>query len=550
MLLVVLSALLPTAILSAIQGATAFENARRLVTDRLRANASALAESERDPFIIARHALSFAAEQKAVREYTPDCSAVLATALRGAEGLINFLRTDSEGKAQCSVLPFDRGRDMSRDQWWIESRGKPGLVVSTPQIGSISKQPVLIMVRPLFKPDGSFDGTLSAGIGLKRLSLSLQNKQKGHLGRVFVVNRKGDPVLQIPSNTFTAIPDVALAQSEMRETRASDDSTWTYVAAPLFGDDLYVIYAEPNGSVMATQVAQMRFAIGLQLLTLLLTSLAIWLGAHWLILRWMHRLQGLTTRFASGDFTGERHAYAAAPKEVTELADRMHDMAEEIDRHQKQLQAALTIETALTREVHHRVKNNLQIVTSLLTLQSERLSDPLARDVVGQAKARIAALALIHRLLYEEQRGGEKGTINVCHLLTELCAQLRSANRDRTGIALECESSDSALSVDQAVPVALFTVEALTNAFRHAFVSGPGGTIHVGYSDQNGVAVLRISDNGSGFIADAARPQMGLDLMEAFATQLSGEMEVASSPAGAVLTLTFAVAEALHDAED
>ncbi len=545
LLLVVLAALLPVTLLSAWQGKLAYDDSRRLVTDRLRANAWALAESERDPFIIARHALIFAASQPAVRASTPDCRAVLASALRGADGVVNFVRTGPDAKVRCSVLPFDPDRDMSRDKWWVESLGKSGVVATSPQIGSVSKQPVVILVLAMQSADGRFDGNLSAGISLEKLALSLQAKQAGHTGALFIANRHGIPMLETSIGRFASLPDVVQAQTEPREARASDGSGWTYVSAPLFGDELYVVYAEPDSAVTATQVAQSRFAIALQVLTLLLTSLAIWIGAQRLILRWLHRLQQLTDRFAGGDFAGERESYANAPEEITAFADRLHGMAQSIELHERQLRDALLVETALTREIHHRVKNNLQIVTSLLTLQGDRLSDPVARDVIAQARARIGALALIHRLLYEGQRGGEQGRIDMRLLLTELCAQLRAVNRSRNDVALECTARESSeLSVDQAVPVTLFTVEAVTNAFRHAYLHGGGGTITVDYGAQGARALLTIADDGSGFIADAARQQMGIDLMEAFATQLDGAMTIASSSDGAVLTLDFPVAPA------
>ena len=544
LLLIVIGALLPVALLSAWQGKVSYDNARRLVTDRLRANAWGLAESERDSFIIARHAMIFAGQSPAVRDITDSCTDILRSALMGANGVINFVRTDAEGKARCSVLPFTPGEDLSRDKWWLESLGKTGIIVASPQFGRISRQPVIILVHPLHTAEGKFIGNLSAGVSLERLSASLQRKQGGNRSSVFIVNRAGVPVLQTQPAQFSAVGNVALALTEPLEFQANDGSAWTFVAAPLFANDLFVVYAEPNKAVMATQAAQTRNAFALQVLTLLLTSLAIWYGSKWLILRWLNRLQRLTAQFARGDFTGERAVYADAPEEITELSDRLHDMGEAIAEHERQLRSALAVESALTREVHHRVKNNLQIVTSLLTLQSERLADPLAREVVGQARARIGALGLIHRLLYEEQRGSEQGSVNMQVLLGELCAQLRSANRQRADITLECDAQDSALPVDAAVPVTLFTVEAITNGYRHAFERGVGGTIRVNFAIKDTEAMLRISDDGSGFLADAALPQMGLDLMQAFTTQLNGAMKIESSSSGAQLTLNFSVGAA------
>jgi two-component sensor histidine kinase len=178
--------------------------------------------------------------------------------------------------------------------------------------------------------------------------------------------------------------------------------------------------------------------------------------------------------------------------------------------------------------VHHRVKNNLQIITSLLTLQAGRVSEPWAREVLGQTRSRISALALIYRLLYQDDSENERGEVALDSLMSELCIQLRAANRDRPGVELQCDTLPHPIAIDHAVPLALFVVEAVTNAYRHAFAPEDKGHIqlkvdHVGPED-----ILEISDNGRGFLQRADLGQMGSELMNAFATQVSGVLETQS----------------------
>ena len=96
------------------------------------------------------------------------------------------------------------------------------------------------------------------------------------------------------------------------------------------------------------------------------------------------------------------------------------------------LHAAIDAKTALTSEVHHRVKNNLQIVSSLLNLQAGRITDPAAREALTQTRARIGALAQIHRLLYEKAHDSEM--VDLSHLLNDLCTQLRSLQIGRAHV--------------------------------------------------------------------------------------------------------------------
>lgn len=536
-------ALLPVTVLGAWQNFASYQNARLLVTDRLRTKAWAIAESERDPFIVARHALAIVGQQSAVQTMGPQCNDVLRGALHGGMGIVNYLRTDSQGRARCSGLPFKPGTDMSRDRWWIESLGKPGVVVSTPQIGRISQRRVLIMARNLQTPDGKFNGTISAAVSLESLASSLRSKLAGGNGALVITDRSGAPVLQMPAGKFRPLPAVAQALNEPLETIANDGSEWTFVSVPLLDDQLFVVYAEPTSSVMAKQFSSTSAALWLELLALLTTSLAIWVGSQRLILRWLERLQQLTARFTKGDFTTEHDTFSTAPAELSLLAGQLNDMAGAIDKHERGLRAALLAETRLTREVHHRVNNNLQIVTSLLSLQSDRTSDPWAQNVIGVARARIGALGLIHRLLYQEGTGGEHGAINVLLLLTDLCAHLRAINRDRRDIELECTCADTMMTVDQAIPLTLFTVEAVTNAFRHAFRQGQPGMIQVELNIEEGNALLSVRDDGEGNGDTATNSGFGSDLMHAFAAQLGGTMELARGESGAVVSLRFPLAE-------
>jgi two-component sensor histidine kinase len=270
-----------------------------------------------------------------------------------------------------------------------------------------------------------------------------------------------------------------------------------------------------------------------------LASLAIWAGTHWLVVRWLRKLRALAGQFGRGDFTGNRAAFDNAPREMAALSEDLHAMAETIDRRDTALNAALDAKTALTREVNHRVKNNLQIVTSLLTLQADRVADAYARDALGQARARIAALGLIHRVLYEYDTHNVLGTVNMRLLMAELCPQLRSANRANGDINLRCESVDLELSVDQAVPLTLFIVEAVTNAFRHGYEDKPAGLIDVKMTSTDGQVLLSVRDDGVGYAIADPVGKMGFELMNGFASQLGGTLDVASDPAGTRVNLRY-----------
>src|ERR1019366_4907569 len=153
----------------------------------------------------------------------------------------------------------------------------------------------------------------------------------------------------------------------------------------------------------------------------------------------MDETRRLATQFAGGDFTVEPARFEGAPLEFGLLSTDLYAMASAIAARDRELQAALKAKTALTHDIHHRVKNNLQIVSSLLNLQASKISDPAARDALGQTRARIGALAQIHRLLYEESHDSDHGAVNIANLLTALCSQLRAFHPGQTAVHLLCD---------------------------------------------------------------------------------------------------------------
>ena len=162
--------------------------------------------------------------------------------------------------------------------------------------------------------------------------------------------------------------------------------------------------------------------------------------------------------------------------------------------------------------------------------------------MLAQTRARISALALIHRLLYEQDNGYDRGEVAVNNLMAELCAQLRGASRNAPKVELHCQASEFPVPVDYAVPLTLFVVEAVTNAFRHAFGAGSKGVVTLKFYLNGDDAVLDISDNGQGYVISDKSGQMGTELMRGFATQVDGKLDITSNVGtGTRVVLTFAL---------
>ena len=184
------------------------------------------------------------------------------------------------------------------------------------------------------------------------------------------------------------------------------------------------------------------------------------------------------------------------------------------------------------REIHHRVKNNLQVISSLLNMQQRALTDPAARAAMSDTRQRITALALIYRALYQ---GPDLKRVDLRQFLDELIAQL-VVGEPAHGRAVRTELTADALIIDpdQLAPLALFAVEAITNAQKHAF-AGRGGMLRVRFTRR----AARRPSWRSPTTAGPATPRstgagVGRTLMTAFARQLRGRVELVPNDAGGV----------------
>ncbi len=222
---------------------------------------------------------------------------------------------------------------------------------------------------------------------------------------------------------------------------------------------------------------------------------------------------------------------AGAPDEVTQLARSFREATTGLRQRELELEQAKERQDLLVLEIHHRVKNNLQVIASLLNLQASRIRVPEAQAEFQAARDRVRALATLHRHLYAD---GELHTINMRSFLKELCGQLFQAmgEKEDARIRLLIEAPELRMSADQAVPLALIVTEAVTNSVRYAFPGGQSGQIAVILLDKGGELDLMISDNGVGIPAGQAeteagtRDGIGLQLIRGFSRQLGATLTV------------------------
>jgi two-component sensor histidine kinase len=211
-----------------------------------------------------------------------------------------------------------------------------------------------------------------------------------------------------------------------------------------------------------------------------------------------------------------------------------------------QIKASLAEKEVMLREIHHRVKNNLQVVSSLINLQAAGMTDERMRDEFIDIRDRVRSMALIHEKLYQTSNLAQ---LNFADYAASLLSSLwRSHGNLAQKLRLNLEIAPVVLSIETAVPCGLILNELVGNTLKHAFPNGCGGevTVYMKHDPSTDTACLRVHDNGVGLPAGMDWRQsssLGLRLVRILAGQLRGTVETGIGP-GAEFQITFPLNEA------
>ncbi|BAM69988.1 sensory transduction histidine kinase [Methanothermobacter sp. CaT2] len=209
----------------------------------------------------------------------------------------------------------------------------------------------------------------------------------------------------------------------------------------------------------------------------------------------------------------------------------------DLKRTQSMLEKSLAEKELLLKEIHHRVKNNLMIISSLLSLQSRQAKDRETMDLFRESENRTRSMALIHERLY---RSEDLKNIDLAEYLGRLASEIFRSYSADSRILLKLEIDELKVDVETAVPLGLIVNELLTNAVKHAFPDGEG-MVTVSLRKRNGTVTLEVSDDGAGFPEDIdweSSPSLGLQLVRSLTKQIDGKVEMISD-GGTTFRITF-----------
>ncbi|MEL6924973.1 MAG: sensor histidine kinase, partial [Bacteroidota bacterium] len=202
----------------------------------------------------------------------------------------------------------------------------------------------------------------------------------------------------------------------------------------------------------------------------------------------------------------------------------------QISQQKEVIESALSEKEVLLREIHHRVKNNLQVVSSLLSLQSNYIEDETALEALREGRDRVKSMALIHQNLYQE---GNLTGIQVEEYFDKLIRSLfNSYNIDPDRIQLETEIATLNLDVETVIPLGLIVNELVSNALKHAFPDEREGLIKIRLLEEQGELLLEVKDNGIGLSGELPTEEInsfGYRLVNAFKEKMSAKLSMDGS---------------------
>ncbi|PDW04336.1 sensor histidine kinase [Candidatus Viridilinea mediisalina] len=257
-----------------------------------------------------------------------------------------------------------------------------------------------------------------------------------------------------------------------------------------------------------------------------------------------HRQQYLATGRDAGEFVFRRPdgSLRVAQYTAARLGDNLHQsILRDITSGREaelRLRSSLAEKEILLKEIHHRVKNNLQVIASMLRLQSDQIADPYVRDLFLESQRRVRAMALVHERLYQSP---DLARINLALYVRSLVADLQRAFHSLAAhVVFHSEVEVIQVDVDQAMALGLILNELIANCLKHAFPAGQAGTITISARRRPGEALLlTVADNGTGLPAELDPEQtasMGLQIVTALATQIGGTLTWCGHP-GTCVTL-------------
>jgi two-component sensor histidine kinase len=482
------------------------------------------------------------------------CEMYLARVLKAFPGeYSSVLVTDDKGVARCSSTMTAAGMGFSDREVFRQVRDSREFSIG-PQIASrVTALGIIPMALPITR-GGAFAGMCAVGISLTNFADAASPTPVDSGIAVVLVDRSGAPIGG-KAEMVRVLPAAARLAAALVGGQTSfqdfgrDGTLYEFRILPLAGNAIFAVAAAPVTDPFLSLVSA---ADGLVLvaLALVLALIAVWFGAdRWCVrpLRYIRDFAGQVAQGGPGNLPPPR----SWTPELSSVSEGVTAMAEAISSREAELRAGLEQRDHMLREIHHRVKNNLQMISSLLNLQAGEIRSPRIRRFFGDAQNRVLTLSILHRHLYERTSWA---LVDFQRFISDLVRQISvgSVEGIRSPPRFHIRAPIMAVGPDTAIPVGLIVTEVVSSALDHDFSGIATPEIRIEAVEDEGQVTFTIEDNGqdkdSGSIRSDGRGVFGLTLIRGLATQLGGELTITARDGGGTrVVVTFPVAKERSD---
>lgn len=411
------------------------------------------------------------------------------------------VRASTLGEAALSVDASQRGYfQRMRD-------GSTELFVSSTMRSLADGEPVVLLARRVARPDGSFGGVAVISFVTNDLREFFSGLSVRYASVMVIAGPDGSPIIREPAAPASAekavepelLTAMSIAHSEgLASGRVETEYRyWSFRQAGTFPVTVAV-----GASLEAMRAAWLRYVTPYA--GFVLSALAA-LG---------------TLMFVAYRHAGLEDAYRRRLSETnTDLERRVGERTVDLEGLNARLRGALQERDVLLREIHHRVKNNMQVIASLLSIQSNSVA-PELRPYFHDNMQRIRAMARIHESLYASDNLSQ---VDFGTYLASLCADLKRSFVAGDRVAVEIEGPHLSFPIDTATPLGLLLSEVISNSLKHGYPNDGTGRIHIGIDADDKTITFAIRDDGAGIPPDldlATDRSMGLRLIRILAQQL------------------------------
>ncbi len=538
-------ALLPIGLIAMVQTYRVISEADQNASAALTGATLSAATSEREDILHIRGAAQLAAAMMpSLLSDTDLCSDEMAAFVARNPDVTFAGYISQEGIVECGS--DGAGADVSETEIFREHLNDPGPSIDA-IIGKISNLGVIAVTEPV-EIEGEVDGYVAFSVPQQQLNLNA-NSETDLRPLYSMTFTQAGRLLWTPEDIESIEPELprdrslaALTGDGTLTVRALSNAGLEriYTVAPLVPGEIYALAVWPRDAIRTGGLTAAS-AILFPLLMWLVSIAVAYFAVHRLVVRHIRYLR-LRIRAFTANRKILRPEYGSdTPSEMREVIETFHQMTERIVRDEADLENNLHEKDVLLKEVHHRVKNNLQLIASMMNMQLRKANSGETRFVLRRLQDRVLGLATIHRNLYQ---ASVLSRVNSGRLIEELADQcLRNSDAREHGVDVRIDVDEVALYPDQAVPLSLLVTETVTNALKYVGrpESGSPWIELVLREEPGGDVRLRVANSMGEPVSDDASISTGLgtQLMTAFALQLDAETEVGEQDGTFVVEVLF-----------